>query len=133
MKKAIFIFLLFPFVINAQEFDLTCSIPTVSNFQVKNINNQLYFSFHQLSDTIPGYYVLIKSNGTDKKVVHTQEIVNTTLKRTILVCMQDVYEPRYNSYVLKKINTPKELIPYKNSIKLLCIADSLYFIKVTKD
>jgi hypothetical protein len=133
MKKALFIFLLFPFIINAQELDLTCNIPTVSNFQVKNINNQLYFSFHQLSDTIPGFYVLVKSNGTDKKVVHTQEIVNTPLKRTILVCMQDVYEPKYNSYILKKINTPKDFLPYKETLRLISIADSLYFIKVTKD
>lgn len=117
----------------SQELNLFCNIESVSNFQVKNINNQLYFSWHQHSDTIPGYYVLIKNNKSTNKVVYTQEIVNTALKRTILVCMQDVYEEGFDNYILKKINTPKELIPFKNSLKLLSVADSLYFIKVTKD
>lgn len=117
----------------SQEFKLHCSISTVNNFQVKSINNQLYFSWHQNSDTIPGYYVLMKSNGQENKIINTQEIVNTPLKRSILVCMQNVYEEGFDIISLKKINTPKDFLPYKETLRLISIADSLYFIKVTKD
>ncbi|MFN4235475.1 MAG: hypothetical protein ACK4IK_11800 [Bacteroidia bacterium] len=119
----------------SQDINLICSIPTVSNFQIKQFNKLLYFNWLQLSDTVPGYYALIKENKItqQKNVVQTLEIVNTPLKRKILVCMQDTYEEGFDTYILKKIVIPQNLLPAKDKLKLLSVADTLYFIKVDKD
>lgn len=124
-----------PFVLNAQNIRLKNNVATVNNFQEKIINQQLYFSWYQLCDTIPGYYVLMKSNQdlNENKIVNTLEIVNSSINKNILVCMQDTYEQGFDFYILKKIDIPKELLSFKQELRLLSIADSLYFIKVIKD
>lgn len=131
----VFIFHLMCLCSFAQDIHLICSIPSVSNFQVKQFNNQLYFSWLQFSDTVPGYYALIKENKftQQKNVVQTLEIVNTSLKRKILVCMQDSYEEGFDTYILKKIVIPQNLLLAKENLKLISVADTLYFIKVDKD
>lgn len=137
MIKRIFILtsfiLLVPCFLFCQEISLVCNLPTVSNFKYTQVNNLLYFNFHQCYDTIPGYYVLEKTKGTEKKVVKLLEVTNAPIKKRLLVCMEDQYENNFNTYILKKINIPKELLQEKQYIQPVSILDTVYFIKVIKD
>jgi hypothetical protein len=77
--------------------------------------------------------VLEKTNGTEKKVVKLLEVTNAPIKKRLLVCMEDQYENNFNTYILKKINIPKELLQEKQYIQPVSILDTVYFIKVIKD
>jgi hypothetical protein len=77
--------------------------------------------------------VLEKTNGTEKKVVKLLEVTNAPIKKKLLVCMEDQYENNFNTYILKKINIPKELLQEKQYIQPVSILDTVYFIKVIKD
>jgi hypothetical protein len=77
--------------------------------------------------------VLEKTKGTEKKVVKLLEVTNAPIKKRLLVCMEDQYENNFNTYILKKINIPKELLQEKQYIQPVSILDTVYFIKVIKD
>lgn len=98
------------------------------DYKIKEYGDKIYLSWRTINDSVPGYYLIFKSNSFQNlKPVATIKVVEGVKKDLVLMnTIDDLYEYSYNFYHIVKINRNQNLLIDDNSIKLLSIANIKY-------
>jgi hypothetical protein len=104
------------------------------DYKIKEYGDKVYLSWRIVNDSIPGFYLIFKSNSFQNlKPVATIKVVEGVKKDLVLMnTIDDLYEYSYNFYHIVKINRNQNILIDDNSIKSLSIANIKYDPMVTK-
>ena len=98
------------------------------DYKIKDYGDKVYLSWRTVNDSIPGFYLIFKSNNfKDLKSVATIKVIEGVKKDIVLLnTVDDTYEYSYNFYHIVKINRNQNLLIQDFSIKSLSIANIRY-------
>jgi len=104
------------------------------DYKIKEYGDKVYLSWRTVNDSIPGFYLIFKSNSFQNlKPVATIKVVEGVKKDLVLMnTIDDLYEYSYNFYHIVKINRNQNILIDDNSIKSLSIANIKYDPMVIK-
>lgn len=96
---------------------------SIIDFTVREYDNKLYFQFRTVDDTIPGYYIIYKSNNfSSAKLVQNIAVVTSIKKGLILsYYFEDDPEFSYNFYSIFKIKTNQNININESDIKQIAL------------
>jgi len=98
------------------------------DYKIKDYGDKIYLSWRTVNDSVPGYYLIFKSNNfKNLKSVNTVKVIEGVKKDIVLLnTIEDIYEYSYNFYHIVKINHNQNLLIEDFSIKSLSIANIKY-------
>lgn len=98
---------------------------SIIDFTVREYDNKLYFQFRTLDDTIPGYYIIYKSNNFSSAKLIQSIPVETSIKQGIILSyfFEDDPEFSYNFYSIIKIRKSQNININEYDIKQIALVN----------